>query len=895
MPEMRTNQDGPDPRSPKGEGDHSGNDPAGQGDEPKVDNSAAVPPRGDSKYFSSLKPWELELPTVGNAGGGPPTPVVGRRSGGGGDDEVPVVPGVEVVKLIKHGGQGSVYEGWKKDPGTRVAVKVPRCVEGQISPRACDLLRREGELLTRMSHPKVVRLLGRGEGAVHCERMVPFLILELVESGKPIDAYAADLNLTARQCVELMIGVCDGVQHINDRCSIHRDLKPQNILVDRHGAVKIIDVGLAATGDVQAERREAGQAVGTWPYMAPEQVNGEPTLMSGRTDVYALGMITFKVLGKRLALPIGVGDAWPYVKRTILETPAQKLRELTPFPTTLGDLAPALDELSRVVDVAMRKWSASTGRARWDSPSVLGRELRSVLETGKAGPAPGDSIETAMGAGSFGTVNPMPPDPVVVVERARRRPWIWAALGGVAAVAVVLGVGFGGAAAREVGLTRVFDRFAFSSDETPESVAVILVRSKEDITRAADYVRKKGVEIPEFDADSPQTWRPIWTYLLGVLSSGGAKTVTFDIVMRPRAEEDSEGRPKAPEILAKEAEIDQLLGKKARECGIPVIFAVDGGIANNVGTQGQQAWITSINQVIVEWGRHGAVSALCSSDEAWEVDLAFHRGTKQKIVGLGLATYAAYALPNASPEFELESGDRHICINGNVKDGPVERIAGETQYVGVSELSDITRVTQDDRQSFGLEPGDKASTLLLRMRSGASLSKVTLGLEEALKSEGSHKGLVSGRAIFIGNAIPRPKADIYEYLDRRMIHGAWAHAMAVEQMCRSECIRKAGRMSWTGVACAAALFPVLMARPWRHARGNAALTLEWRRYSRRVIGPLAAATAVLGLGAFALVKLALLSFPMAPAITAMWLSAAGVALVHWILRPNRGSQREPST
>ena len=110
-------------------------------------------------------------------------------------------------------------------------------------------------------------------------------------------------KLNTRQRLELMIEVCDAVQHAHQRGIIHRDLKPGNILVDETGQPKILDFGLARVTDSDAEatrQTDMGQLLGTLAYMSPEQVTADPLALDTRSDVYALGVILYELLAGKM-------------------------------------------------------------------------------------------------------------------------------------------------------------------------------------------------------------------------------------------------------------------------------------------------------------------------------------------------------------------------------------------------------------------------------------------------------------------------------------------------------------------------------------------------------------------------------------------------------------------
>ena len=236
------------------------------------------------------------------------------------------------------GGMGVVYVGEQARPRRTVALKVIR--PGFATPNVLKRFEYEAELLGRLQHPGIAQIIEAG--AAHTPFGVqPFFAMELVE-GKTLTAYATERGLSIRERVELIIRVCDAVEHAHQRGVVHRDLKPGNILVDATGQPKILDFGVArATGGREGEQRltlmRTGerQLVGTLAYMSPEQISGDSSTIDTRSDVYTLGVILFELIS-------GTGPhdlekrAFPDAVRVIRDEDPRRLASLV--PACRGDL-----------------------------------------------------------------------------------------------------------------------------------------------------------------------------------------------------------------------------------------------------------------------------------------------------------------------------------------------------------------------------------------------------------------------------------------------------------------------------------------------------------------------------------------------------------------------------
>jgi WD40 repeat protein/tRNA A-37 threonylcarbamoyl transferase component Bud32 len=205
-----------------------------------------------------------------------------------------------MIRLIGEGGMGMVYEAEQVFPRRRVAIKVIR--SSFASRRLLRRFAHEAHILGRLHHPGIAQIHEAGAG----DRENPdqaFLVMEFVD-GPPLTTWCADHSVSVADTLELAAKVGEAVAHAHQRGVIHRDLKPANILVAAGGQPKVLDFGVARVtdGDLEltTQLTSMGQLVGTIPYMSPEQVSGDPAEVDVRSDVYALGVILYELLARRL-------------------------------------------------------------------------------------------------------------------------------------------------------------------------------------------------------------------------------------------------------------------------------------------------------------------------------------------------------------------------------------------------------------------------------------------------------------------------------------------------------------------------------------------------------------------------------------------------------------------
>jgi serine/threonine-protein kinase len=259
------------------------------------------------------------------------------------DAAVSLVPGGEVVGgryellgLIGTGGMGRVYRARDRELDEIIALKVlHRDLLG--SDQMVGRFRQEVKLARRVTHRNVARTFDIGEH--QAER---FLTMELIE-GESLSAILARSGmLGVREALALALQVCAGMAAAHAAEVIHRDLKPDNVLVARDGRVVITDFGIARSHLPGAAGKTSGQAVGTPTYMAPEQVEARVDV-DARADIYAFGALLYEALTGVRAWP---GDA-PYV--------VAMARLLHPPPDPRSLRADLPDEVAALVQRAMAR------------------------------------------------------------------------------------------------------------------------------------------------------------------------------------------------------------------------------------------------------------------------------------------------------------------------------------------------------------------------------------------------------------------------------------------------------------------------------------------------------------------------------------------------------------
>lgn len=240
----------------------------------------------------------------------------------------------EILGILGAGGMGAVFSAI--DHSLNDQIVALKLLNREKSDDNTALARFKNEiLLTReLNHPGIVRVYEFGSTAEGHH----FITMEYIE-GKSLGQriYLEEQRLSFACTLQILFECALALDYAHTKQIVHRDLKPDNILLDKHGTVKITDFGLARSLDVEHGLTQSGETVGTPHYMAPEQLRGDKP--DARTDIYALGIVAYEMVMRRK----------PFGGESYMELAALQLtREIPPFATKASGIPAWFEDLVRV-------------------------------------------------------------------------------------------------------------------------------------------------------------------------------------------------------------------------------------------------------------------------------------------------------------------------------------------------------------------------------------------------------------------------------------------------------------------------------------------------------------------------------------------------------------------
>ena len=295
---------------------------------------------------TEMNPWQIVEPALKSLAASGGEVQVGDRLGNW-----------TLLAQIGHGGMGTVYRAQRND-GHFEQIAAIKLLRGIPSSEALERLAQERQILARLSHPNIARLLDGGA----TPSGQPYIVMDYVE-GVSIDDYLRQRSLALPELLRLLIAVADGVSFAHQRLIVHCDLKPGNILVDAHGRPVLLDFGIASLIDDRglpapgSDDRSTSRAF-TPGYASPEQRAGSE--VSTATDVYGLGRVLWHLL-------------------------QSDRNRVAPRPTTDSWDALAVDDpgnaaVPRALRAIVKRATASDPAQRYISVSAFADDLRRFLE-----------------------------------------------------------------------------------------------------------------------------------------------------------------------------------------------------------------------------------------------------------------------------------------------------------------------------------------------------------------------------------------------------------------------------------------------------------------------------------------------------------------------------------
>jgi tetratricopeptide (TPR) repeat protein/predicted Ser/Thr protein kinase len=264
----------------------------------------------------------------------------------------------EIVRLLGQGGMGAVYQAHDKELERQVAIKVIRA-DMAANPEILQRFKQELILARQITHKNVIRIfdLGQADG-------IKFITMEYIEGENLQGVLRRKKKLEPAEAANILAQVCRALEAAHNEGVIHRDLKPQNIMLDKSGRAYVMDFGIARSM-LGAGMTQTGALIGTPDYMSPEQAKGQT--LDARSDLFSIGIIFYEMLSGQVPFDADttMGKLW---KRT--NEPARPLDELDKtIPRPLSDI------VRKCLEIDPQKRFANAGELlhqieKWQGPAA---------------------------------------------------------------------------------------------------------------------------------------------------------------------------------------------------------------------------------------------------------------------------------------------------------------------------------------------------------------------------------------------------------------------------------------------------------------------------------------------------------------------------------------------